>query len=65
MKFNTLNVTTFVFFVNFLSNIINRVQLITNEIKTMKEEIKIGEKIFIEHADKCLDLITGSSKEIN
>jgi hypothetical protein len=51
--------------VNFLSNIINRVQLITNEIKTMKEEIKIGEKIFIEHADKCLDLITGSSKEIN
>ena len=38
---------------------------ITNEIKTMKEEIKIGEKIFIEHADKCLTLIEQAAQKIS
>lgn len=31
----------------------------------MKEEIIIGEKIFIEHADKCLDIIEQAAQKIS
>ena len=34
-----------------------------NEIKTNKVDINIGEKIFIEHADKCLALIEHAAQK--
>ena len=35
------------------------------KVKTIREDIKIGEKIFIERADKCLDIIEQAALKIS